>query len=124
LVAAAVVGVSLALADGLDALGGRAAGLQSISLCGGGARLDWWARLLASTLDVQLARREESDAGAALGAARLARAAGTPNADFTAPPIERIFEPEATLRDQLLSRRKLFRNLYQDLRPHFRDTQS
>jgi xylulokinase len=124
LVVAAVIGVSLAFADGLDALGGREAGLRSVSLCGGGARLDWWARVLASTLDVPLVRREDSDAGAALGAARLARAAVTPNADFPEPPIERIFEPDPRLREQVLARRALFQRLYQDLRTHFRELHS
>jgi len=124
LVAGAVTGVSLAFADGFDALGGREARLQSVSLCGGGARLDWWARVLASTLGVPLVRREDSDAGAALGAARLARASVTPNADFPEPPIEKVFEPDARLREQVLARRALFQRLYQDLRTHFRELQS
>jgi len=124
LVAAAIVGVSLAFADGLDALGGRDAGLRSVSLCGGGARLDWWARVLASTLDLPLLRGADSDAGAALGAARLARAAVHPDADFAAPVLERTFEPDAPLTEQLLARRPLFQRLYQTLRPHFRELPS
>jgi xylulokinase len=80
--------------------------------------------MLASTLGLPLVRREDSDAGAALGAARLARSALVPQADFPAPAVERVFEPEPLLREQLLGRRALFKRLYSDLRSTFRDLPS
>ncbi|WP_068683764.1 xylulokinase, partial [Variovorax sp. WDL1] len=66
---AVVEGVSFGLRDGMDTLA-RPSG--DLVLVGGGARSAWWAQLLADVLDTPLAICEGSEAGGALGAARLA----------------------------------------------------
>jgi xylulokinase len=121
LVTAALVGVTLAFADGLDALREAGSQITELSLCGGGARVDWWASLLASALDLPLMRPSGSESGAAAGAARLARAALEPGGGFSKASAERVFEPDAQLRTELLGRRDLFRRLYSDLKDTFKE---
>jgi xylulokinase len=115
LVTAALIGVALAFTDGLDVLLEAGASVAEIVLCGGGSRLDYWAALLASALDRPLTRRRGGDVGAALGAARLGRAATAGPAEpdlFPTPPLERTFEPDASIVELLRERRSTFRRLY------------
>lgn len=121
LVTAAMVGVTLAFVDGLDALREAGSKITQLLLCGGGARVDWWVTLLASALDLPLTRPAGSEAGAATGAARLARAGLDRGTDFAQAPAERVFDPDPRLREQLLARRSLFRRLYADLYSTFRE---
>jgi xylulokinase len=117
---AVVEGVSFGLRDGLDTLA-RPAG--DLVLVGGGARSGWWAQLLADVLEVPLALCEGSEAGAAVGAARLAWLAdGGSEAEVCRRPATRQrFEPARTPQDALASRRGRFQALYAALRPSFRD---
>lgn len=118
---AVMEGISFGLADGLDAL--RAAGCQAatLALVGGGSRSAMWAQLLASVLDVEVTVHEESTAGAALGAARLAWLAS--GADLKSvclpPPLKRQFTPDEAEQRALLPRLDQFRSLY---RPHSRNS--
>jgi len=123
LVMGAMVGVALAFSDGLDALREAGSQLSDVCLCGGGARLDAWARLIASALGVPVTRRAGGEMGAALGAARLAQAAAEGTTYFPMPALERTFEPDRALREQLSERRRLFQKLYADLAPIFREYQ-
>jgi xylulokinase len=125
LVCAALVGVSLAFADGLAVLLETGAEIGEIALCGGGARLDYWAELLASALNRPLTRPSGAEVGAALGAARLAMSACASRIEpadpalFAAPPPDRIFEPDAALAAELQRRRPVFSELYRTLKPLF-----
>lgn len=124
LVAAALVGICLAFADGFDALLDAGSAIEEISLCGGGSRLDFWAQLLASTLNRPLQRRTGADVGAALGAARLARVAAHGRIDgdsFTAPPTGRVFAPDPALFSLLQSQRRHFTRIYADLKNSFKE---
>ncbi|MGL4766840.1 MAG: xylulokinase [Formosimonas sp.] len=92
---AVLEGVAFGLLDGLNAL--RSAGTQvgELSLVGGGSRSDYWAQLLADVLQVTIHTHVGSQAGGALGAARLAAlATGLAEAEVCVkPPIAATFTP-------------------------------
>jgi xylulokinase len=117
---AVVEGVSFGLRDGLDTLA-RPAG--DLMLVGGGARSAWWAQLLADVLDVPLALCEGSEAGAAVGAARLAWLAdgGSEAEVCRRPELRQRFEPARPPQDALAARHGRFQALYAALRPSFRN---
>jgi xylulokinase len=64
------------------------------------------------------------EVGPAFGAARLARLAADgedPPSVCVPPETERAFEPDDELAARYAARRALFRSLYRDLRPRFRE---
>ena len=126
LVVAVLEGVAFGFADGLDALLEAGVVIDApLTVIGGAARLDFWALLLASTLNVPLARRPGSQFGAALGAARLGRIAVTGesiDAVCTQASAEQVIDPEASLASLLRARRPRFRQLYRQLQPVFRES--
>ncbi|OUM02824.1 xylulokinase [Variovorax sp. JS1663] len=112
-------GVSLGLRDGLDTLA-RPAG--DLVLVGGGARSTWWAQLLADVLETPLAICEGGEAGAALGAARLAWLAdgGPPAEVCRQPAVRQRFAPTIGPAIEVQrARHARFRALYARLRPFF-----
>jgi xylulokinase len=115
---AVLEGVAFGLADGLDAL--RAAGTQvhQLSLVGGGSRSHAWAQLIADTLRVDIALHTGSEAGGALGAARLAwLATGAPvERVCPRPPVAALFSPDPARHAPLALRLARFRDLYRRLR--------
>ena len=115
---AVLEGVTFGLADGLDAL--RAAGTQvhQLSLVGGGSRSHAWAQLIADALRVDIALHTGSEAGGALGAARLGRlATGAPiDRVCTRPPVAALFSPDPERHARLAPRLARFRDLYRRLR--------
>jgi xylulokinase len=126
LAGAVLEGVAFAFADGLDVLTEKSdqAGQQvdDISVTGGGARVPYWGRLIAAALRRPLTYRSGGEVGAALGAARLARLAareGSEEEVCTAPPVERVVQPDAALSALLASRRRTFQRLYRDLKNTF-----
>ena len=121
---AVLEGVAFAFADGLDALKESGGEIADVTVTGGGARLPYWGRVLASALDLSLTYREGGEVGGAFGAARLGRLAFTgEDADkvCVAPPVTRIVKPEAGLKEQMARRRSLFVGLYQNLKRSFRE---
>ncbi|RST56346.1 xylulokinase [Variovorax sp. MHTC-1] len=116
-------GVSFGLRDGLDTLtppGG------DLVLVGGGARSAWWAQLLADILDRPLAICEGSEAGGALGAARLAWLAdgGTQTKVCLRPAVRQRFEPARAETHVHGARHARFKALYAGLRACFADDRS
>lgn len=128
---AVIEGVAFGLLDGWRALGQGAAptGVPALSLVGGGARSALWAQLLASALGVALVTHSGSEAGGALGAARLAWLAdrgGPAGSDAAlidhvcpAPPVAHRFEPDAAQQAALALRYARFQGLYGALKPLF-----
>ena len=120
-------GVAFGLADGLAAVRDAGGVARSVSLTGGGSRSRFWARLIASALDVPLALPEGSEVGAALGAARLGQLAADPRATIasvcTMPQVAAMVEPVAMWQADLQARLARFRALYPPLRPLFRSNQ-
>jgi xylulokinase len=126
LTGAVLEGVALAFADGLDVLTEKsdpaAQPVNDISVTGGGARLPYWGQLIAAALRRPLTYRTGGEVGAALGAARLARLAageGSEEEVCTAPPVERVVQPDTALSALLASRRRTFQRLYRDLKNTF-----
>jgi xylulokinase len=122
LTGAVLEGVAFAFADGLDVLTEKSDQVGEISVTGGGARLPYWGRLIAAALRRPLTYRAGGEVGAALGAARLARlAAGETSEEevCTAPPVERVVQPDTALSALLASRRRTFQRLYRDLENTF-----
>jgi xylulokinase len=126
LTGAVLEGVAFAFADGLDVLteksGPAGQPVNDISVTGGGARLPYWGRLIAAALRRPLTYRSGGEVGAALGAARLARLAAGEGGEeevCTAPPVERVVQPDSALAALLASRRRTFQRLYQDLKNTF-----
>ena len=120
IVQAIIEGVAFSLADGLDVLVTGAARPQRMALIGGGARSAFWAKLIASILDLSLVRHEASDRGPAYGAARLARLAVTgeeANRVVIPPPVRDVIAPDAGLREAYKPRVAAFRTLYKSLKP-------
>ncbi|MGQ3096056.1 MAG: xylulokinase [Roseateles sp.] len=115
---AVLEGVAFGLADGLDAL--RAAGteVRVLSLVGGGSRSSYWAQLIADALDVEIVVHASSEAGGALGAARLGwlAAGGAVEAVCTRPAIAARFCPHPERHARLALRLARFRDLYPRLR--------
>ena len=113
-------GVAFALADGLDALVDGGERVESLALIGGGARSAFWARIIASVLDLPLRRHAGSERGPAFGAARLARLAATGETVeqvVTAPPLLDVIAPDPALAALYRPRRESFQQLYTALRP-------
>jgi len=115
---AVLEGVAFGLADGLDAL--RAAGTEvsQLSLVGGGSRSPYWAQLIADALNVEIVVHAGSEAGGALGAARLGWLAsgGSVEDVCTRPDITARFAPSSERHARLAPRLARFRDLYQRLR--------
>jgi xylulokinase len=122
LTAAALEGVAFGFADGLDVLLERGGAIEEISVTGGGSRLPYWGEILAAALRRPLTYRRDSELGAALGAARLARLAlGDERVEdvCVAPPIDRVVRPDPELASRLAQRRRTFIGLYQNLKDTF-----
>jgi xylulokinase len=119
---AALEGVAFALADGLSALEARGPAIESLLVIGGGARSEYWGRIIASALQRTLHYPVHGEHGPALGAARLARMAvdrvGVKEA-LGKPAIARTIEPDPDLAGELAGRHTLFRALYRDLASRF-----
>ena len=122
LAVAVLEGVAFAFADGMEVLLEGGGELGEISVTGGGARSPYWGQILAATLNCPLTYREGGEIGAAFGAARLARLALSgeePESFCTAPPIKEVVEPEVELCDLLSKRRRIYTELYRDLKNTF-----
>jgi xylulokinase len=120
---AVLEGVSFALLDGYRALQAAGSTVASAALVGGGSRSRYWNTLLASALNLPLTLHDDSDLGAALGAARLGMLAANPGLSVTeiciAPPVRALIEPLAHVHAALKPRYERFRSLYAALRPLF-----
>ena len=116
-------GVAFGLCDSLLALQAAGGQVGSAALVGGGSQSIYWARLLASALDVPLTLNSGAHVGAALGAARLALLAANPGLTVdevcVAPPVLQTIAPDPAWRAALLPRYARFRALYGQLQPLF-----
>lgn len=120
---AVLEGVAFAFADGQDAMLAAKLPIQEVAVVGGGARSIYWGQILASVLNRPLVYREDREAGAALGAARLGWLAAhpevSPETAFTTPPIENTVAPVPSLLETYAKKRALFQQIYEQLRGVF-----
>jgi len=115
LIYAVLEGVAFAFADGVDVLSEAGARPNATMLVGGGARSALWGQLIADATGLTIDLAVGAEAGAALGAARLAMlAAGAGDVATVCkrPPTQRQFAPEAARAALLAPRLKRFRALY------------
>ena len=115
---AVIEGVSFGLADGMRALQAAGYDVKQLSLVGGGARSALWAQQLATLLNINIVTHEESAAGGALGAARLAwLATGAAVADVClTPKISKTYKPDPEELKILAPRYQRFRAIYPALK--------
>ncbi len=124
LINAALEGVALGFAQGMESLTQAGSEIMEISVVGGGSRLDYWVEMLACALNRPLIRRSGGEIGAAFGAARLGRMALTgedPQTFCTAPSVERVIQPNPHLTEFMQRRRPAFAALYRQLKSAFRE---
>jgi xylulokinase len=114
---AVLEGVAFGLADGLAALQACGTQVSSLSLVGGGARSALWAQLIADALGVDITVHAGGEAGAALGAARLAwMAAGGREADVCRKPdVDVHYRPDSQRHADLQPRLQRYREIYRRL---------
>ena len=99
---AVLQGVAFAIRDCQLALQSAGTTLTRAAAIGGGARSDYWLRVIANTLGIPLDVTAEGDFGASLGAARLGMIAAEtadPLSVCTAPAIDHTVEPDRSCGD-------------------------
>jgi xylulokinase len=108
-------GVALAFAEVIGTQRDHGIVCGRLQLVGGGARSRVWPRMIASLFGVPLVLSKGREHAAAMGAARLARAAlhgGSPLEILAEEPeVERIVEPEARLGAMLTERQAKYHQL-------------
>ncbi len=113
---AVLEGVAFGLRDSLEALKSTGAQIEQLAVIGGGARSDYWVKLIATVFGVPLRKPTAGEFGAALGAARLGICAATglaADAVMTAPYFAPQIDPDLALRPQLDVAYAAFQNAYQ-----------
>ena len=112
---AVLEGVAFGLRDSLEALRQTGALPRTLYAIGGGAKSDYWLKLLATVLQIELQVPEDGDFGPALGAARLAQIASCGldhNTVMRSPTVSRIVKPDPNLMDA-------FERAYQNFKQNF-----
>ncbi len=123
---AVMQGVAFAFRDSRDALAAAGTTLERAYAIGGGARSDWWLRMLATALDLPLEVPAEGDFGASLGAARLGLVAAEGADPFTVcvpPPVQRTVAPVPGRKDAFDLAAARYREAYLQLGPMMRGVQ-
>jgi xylulokinase len=119
---AVVEGVALALADCQAYVAETGPLPDHIAVNGGGSRSPFWMKILASALRKTVVLQEDSGAGPAFGAARLARLAATgeqPSAVCIKRRIAAEISPDPALADAYGERLDRFRGLYRAVKPFY-----
>jgi xylulokinase len=110
---AVLQGTAFAMADAMAVLNG-ATGQQTVIATGGGAKNEYWLRLIASLTACEIAVPKNTDIGAALGAARLAMLADKMALApvCTPPEVAHIIQPDAELAAKLAPAHDVSQQLY------------
>ncbi|NHF73519.1 xylulokinase [Paracoccus xiamenensis] len=112
---AVLEGVAFAFADNLAALRDAGSDPKALLALGGGARSDYWLKVIATALNLPVLVPESGDFGAAFGAARLGLMAATgadPVQVCTPPKIAAEILPDEALRPEFDAVLARFRGLY------------
>lgn len=120
---AVLEGVSLAFADGVEALHDAGVIADEVTLIGGGAKSPYWRQMLADVLNIKVTFRQGGDVGPALGAARLAQLAVDPDATIErtcpVPELVEVHSPDPEKTALYRKRRDTFQHLYTQLKDLF-----
>jgi len=119
IVQAVLEGVAFALADCRDVLAETGLAIAEADVIGGGSRSRFWLAVLANVLNLPVHRFADGETGAAFGAARLGRLAGTGEAIeavCSAPRRVETFEPDRALAEAYAERLRHWRGLYRPRR--------
>ncbi len=115
LVYSVLEGVAFAFADGVEVLAEAGARPKSSLLVGGGARSGFWGQTISNASGLEIDLAAGAEAGAALGAARLAMlaaGAGDEAAICARPLVRQRFAPDPQRAASLAPRLKRYRALY------------
>ena len=115
LVYSVLEGVAFAFADGVDVLAQAGAAPVNPLLVGGGARSGFWGQTISDVTGLTIDLAAGAEAGAALGAARLAMLAANAGDEKTIcarPAVQRQFAPDAARAALHAPRLKRYRALY------------
>jgi len=110
---AVMQGVAFAIADAMAVLDDKG-GSSDMIATGGGAKNDYWLRLIASVTNTPIAVPESADIGAALGAGRLAMLADGHALDVVCikPPLSHRIMPDPALANAMKPARQQSQRLY------------
>lgn len=117
---AVLEGVAFAFADGLDVLRDTGTVIERLAVIGGGARSNYWGRILAAAMNVELVYLQGGEVGPALGAARLAQLGidgGDPASVCMPPPVAHTIAPDPALVAALAAKQHAFRDAYSRITP-------
>ena len=118
---AILLGVSYALADGIDVVHQTGTSPDKILIIGGGARSGYWRQLISDISGYHIEYCEGSEVGPALGAAKLAQIACNPNThlEVLLPPLPMVqtHQPDMKKHAEFQQQRSIFRKIYQQLKP-------
>lgn len=111
---AVLQGVAFAMADAMTVLDASDSAQRQLIATGGGANNNYWLTLIASLTGCAIAVPDNTNIGAAVGAARLAMLAdGLPQAGVCTPPaLSHIVQPDAELARTLQPARQFSQQLY------------
>ena len=115
---AVLEGVTHAIRDSFDALGGTGTRFDRLIAVGGGSRSDYWVRAIATALGLPVELPVSGDFGGAFGAARLGMMAATgAGAEVaTTPAIARVVEPDAALAPAFAEAHARYKDAYAALK--------
>ncbi len=117
--AAILQGVAFAFRDNLEVLAVAGTRIDRLLAAGGGARSEYWLRLIATTLGVPIDVPASADVGAALGAARLGMVATLGDEALslcTTPALEKTIEPDMAHKPALDEAYGTYRKTYPAIR--------
>jgi xylulokinase len=112
---AVMEGVTFAFRDCQRVLGDAGTSFSRLLAVGGGSKSELWLKLIATTLDIEVALPEDGDFGGALGVARLGLCAAEgvdPSEIMTMPAIARVIAPDPALRSRYQEQYARYRALY------------
>jgi xylulokinase len=112
---AVMEGVAFAFKDSQRVLNDAGTTFDRLLAVGGGSKSDLWLKLIATTLDIEVALPADGDFGGALGVARLALCAAEgadPLEVMTMPATARTVSPDASLRQAYADQYARYRALY------------
>ena len=112
-------GVAFALKDNLMALNKTGAKVEKLFALGGGVKSKFWLKTIANILNMPLLLPKSGELGAALGASRLALAAGENmgiDQVMTQPSVQETIDPQLNFIDSYADAYRVYGNIYPSIK--------